>query len=427
MSLHSLIRASIASIHQVNVQPGNSVAKSKISREKPTVPSPPRKSRLRADASGEDLIYGGYPDKRWQRTFRRNLLNWYFENRRELPWRTDNTAYRVWISEIMLQQTQIVTVIEYFERFMKTFPTIRDLAKATEEKVLSMWEGLGYYRRARNLHQAAKKLCEFHNGQFPTSFDAVIKLPGIGRYSAGAILSISNNQRLPILEGNTFRLHSRLLGLRQPPRHPVAEKLLWKFAEDILPTSRSKQRPGDFNQALMDLGSEICKPRSAHCHVCPVSSSCCAFELGLQDRLPVSLPKPSHRELRQALIIIENGKGNFFVRKRKQNEWWGGLWDFLRIDLTEITASKQNQELQKHVKTVTGSTVQIPRQPNQTIRHAVTQNRIILDCYYIVDQTGQNSTSEFVTKSPAQLSNLPLNTTARKFWQSLIISQKKRF
>ena len=171
-----------------------------------------------------------------QRTaFRRRLLKWFDANQRDLPWRKNRTPYRIWVSEIMLQQTQVATVIAYYRRFMKQFPTVKKLAAAEQSEVLKLWEGLGYYRRARQLHAAAQQVVDQHGGKFPTDFDSVLALPGIGRYTAGAILSISLDQRLPILEGNTIRLFARLLAMPDDPRTTANQKVLWKFAESILP------------------------------------------------------------------------------------------------------------------------------------------------------------------------------------------------
>ena len=193
-------------------------------------------------------------------------MKWFDQHQRNLPWRKNKSLYRIWISEIMLQQTQVATVIDYFNRFVKRFPNIKRLAAASEADVLRLWEGLGYYRRARQLHAAAKTIVECHGGQFPTDITDVLALPGIGRYTAAAILSIAQDQRLPILEGNTIRLFARLLAMNSDPRTTENQKRLWEFSESLLP----RKQVGDFNQSLMELGSEICTPRNPNCKICPL-------------------------------------------------------------------------------------------------------------------------------------------------------------
>jgi A/G-specific adenine glycosylase len=217
-------------------------------------------------------------DPKTKTELRRRLRNWFDSHQRDLPWRTDKTPYRIWVSEIMLQQTQVATVIDYFQRFVTRFPDVSSLASAEEAEILKLWEGLGYYRRARQMHAAAKLICEKHDAKFPLDFDQVLALPGVGRYTAGAILSISTDQRLPILEGNTIRLFARLMGLKTDPKTSANQARLWEFSESLLPS----KLVGDFNQALMELGSEICTPRNPDCPHCPLLKFCPTFAGGWQ-------------------------------------------------------------------------------------------------------------------------------------------------
>ncbi|MGI9427831.1 MAG: A/G-specific adenine glycosylase, partial [Bythopirellula sp.] len=211
-------------------------------------------------------------DAKWKQTLRRRLLTWYSKHARDLPWRKSNNPYRVWVSEVMLQQTQVETVKPYFQRFMKAFPTVRKLALADEQHVLRLWEGLGYYRRARGLHAAARKIVSEHRGRFPRDVETLQTLPGIGRYTAGAIVSIAYDQRAPILEANTIRLLARLIGYRDDPTKTAGQKLLWQTAEEVLP----RKDIARFNQALMELGSLVCKPANPICPECPLESLCIA-------------------------------------------------------------------------------------------------------------------------------------------------------
>ena len=221
-------------------------------------------------------------DSAWLRTFRRRLRAWYDRHARELPWRGTRDPYAVWLSEIMLQQTQVETVKPYFQRFLAALPTIHALAQADEQQVLRLWEGLGYYRRARQLHQAARQIVAEHDGRFPSDPQAVERLPGIGRYTAGAILSIAFDQRRPILEANTLRVFSRLLAYDGQTTSSAGQKLLWAAAEAVLPA----RDVGRFNQALMELGSEVCRGRAPACEACPAAGLCHAQHAGCKTRSP---------------------------------------------------------------------------------------------------------------------------------------------
>lgn len=210
--------------------------------------------------------------------FRGKILNWYRQNRRTLPWRKNPTPYRVWISEIMLQQTQSGTAIPYYERFLERFPDIASLAGASEEEVLSLWSGLGYYSRARNIHKAARRIMQTHKGRFPTDFNTIISLPGIGRYTAGAICSIALNQPYPVVDGNIRRVISRLKGIRKK----IPEKYFWGCMTAWLP----EKYASDFNQAMMELGAVICLPSQPLCPKCPAASFCRAKKLNFQEKIP---------------------------------------------------------------------------------------------------------------------------------------------
>ena len=265
------------------------------------------------------------PEERAQ--FRRRLLRWFDQNQRDLPWRKDKSRYRIWISEIMLQQTQVATVVGYFERFLKKFPTIKNLAEGNESQVLKLWEGLGYYRRARQIHAAAKIIVDEHNGNFPDTFNEVLSLPGIGRYTASAILSIADDQPHSILEGNTIRVYSRLWDFREDVTSGAGQKQLWAYGDTLI----TKNRPGDLNQALMELGSEICRARTPSCLLCPVQKHCIARLQGV----PENLPNKGSRKIRyenslQAAVVVQR-KGKVALRLCGPDEHWTGLWDFPRF------------------------------------------------------------------------------------------------
>ncbi|MCZ6700015.1 MAG: A/G-specific adenine glycosylase, partial [Planctomycetota bacterium] len=244
---------------------------------------------------------------------RRRLLRWYDRNRRDLPWRRNpRNAYQQWLAEIMLQQTQVATVVPYFRRFIKRFPTVRRLADAPLDDVLRLWAGLGYYARARNLHKCARIVAREHGGRFPDTAEGLSALPGIGRYTAGAIASIAFDRRAPILDGNVKRVLSRLFQIESDIRRNETVDHLWTLAEAILP----RKRCGDFNQSLMELGATLCLPRNPNCPDCPVSGICSAHAAGVVDQLPRTGRRPAPKEV-QVVVAAVRRNGKFLIRRRK--------------------------------------------------------------------------------------------------------------
>jgi A/G-specific adenine glycosylase len=265
-----------------------------------------------------------------KRRLRTAVLGWYERNGRRLPWRESADPYRIWLSEIMLQQTTVAAVVPYFERFVARFPDVQSLAAAPVDDVLKLWEGLGYYSRARNLHKAAQALVADFAGRFPEDVVALQSLPGIGRYTAGAIASFAFDQPAAIVEANTERLYARLLALREDVRSTASQKILWQFAEELV----SSQRPGDFNQALMDIGSKICRPQDPDCAQCPLTSACGTFKGGLQEQVPVRKARTSITAVNELGVILTSGE-RFLLRRRTQSERWAGMWDFVRFEIDE--------------------------------------------------------------------------------------------
>ena len=311
----------------------------------------------------------------------------------------------------MLQQTQVATVIDYYLRFMKQFPTVKKLAAADQSEVLKLWEGLGYYRRARQLHAAAYEVVEKHDGVFPETFDEVLRLPGIGRYTAGAILSISHDQRLPILEGNTIRLYARLLGMKSDPRTTANQKVLWEFAGTILP----RLRCGDFNQSLMEVGNQICKPKEPLCDQCPIVALCPTFVQGWQDIIPAKGKKVIYEDLREAIILVcrtVRRQRQWLIRVCGPNERWTGLWDFPRYKYDDESELKT---LADQLKLKTGLAANL-ESFGRPIKHAVTKYRIELHCFEAVNVSGRlkKQSTETQWATLAQLKDLPMSVTGRK-------------
>lgn len=307
------------------------------------------------------------------KAFRLSLLQWYSQQGRNLPWRNTCDPYAIWVSEIMLQQTQVKTVIPYYERWLAQFPTIQDLAKAELQQVLKAWEGLGYYARARNLHRAAQIVLEDHSGVFPTTLEAVLTLPGIGRTTAGGILSSAFHQPISILDGNVKRVLARLVALSVPPAK--AMPFLWQLSDTLLDT----ESPKDFNQAIMDLGATICTPKDPSCLLCPVRDYCEAFSQGISSSLPMresSSPLP-HKQI--GVAVIRNDAGQILIDRRKAEGLLGGLWEFPggKIEAGETVEECIQREIQEEL----GIEIAVGEHLI-TIDHAYTHFRVTLHVHH---------------------------------------------
>jgi A/G-specific adenine glycosylase len=310
----------------------------------------------------------------------------------------------------MLQQTQVATVVPYFTRFLAAFPTIRALAEADERDVLRQWEGLGYYRRARQLHRASRIVVEQFGGQLPRDLESVRQLPGIGRYTAGAIVSIAFDAPAPILEANTVRLFSRLVGFRDDPSSSAAQAFLWQLAEAMVP----RRGCGAFNQALMELGSLLCTPKAPRCHECPVSELCAAFRSGDQDRIPKPRASPRTEAVSEAAVVVRRG-AKVLLRRCAADERWGGLWDFLRFPLAARRGSKLERELVEKIERHSGLVVEPPSRI-ATLKHGVTRFRITLDCYLAesADARCKLAVGTWKWVRVQDLEQFPLSVTGRK-------------
>lgn len=257
------------------------------------------------------------------------LLAWFdIHGRKHLPWQQQITPYRVWISEIMLQQTQVATVIPYYERFMQRFPDVRALAAANDDEVLHLWTGLGYYARARNLLRAARVIVAEHGGEFPDTIDAVQALSGIGRSTAGAILAISKSQRHPILDGNVKRVLTRCFGIQGFPGETAVERELWSIADACTPA----QRVEHYTQAIMDLGATVCVRSRPLCAVCPMHEPCVARREGMQAVLPTPKPRKARPERTAYAAILRRADGAVLLERRPPTGIWGGLWTFPQFE-----------------------------------------------------------------------------------------------
>ena len=264
------------------------------------------------------------------------LLEWFNKNARDLPWRRTQDPYAIWISEIMLQQTQVATVIPYYHRFLKRFPTVRRLAQAGLSNVLRVWEGLGYYSRARHLHRASQMVVDRFDGRIPDRVEDLLTLPGIGRYTAGAILSIAYNQEAPVLDGNVKRVLSRLFAISDDPREAGTEQRLWRISQSLIPKGQAKA----FNQALMELGATFCIPKDPLCPTCPVGNLCKANRLGKPEKYPAKKPKKKIPHVGAVGAVVLND-GKVLLRQRPPGGLLGGLWEFPNWNTEDRKDSKR--------------------------------------------------------------------------------------
>ncbi|HEV7301991.1 MAG TPA: A/G-specific adenine glycosylase [Tepidisphaeraceae bacterium] len=304
-------------------------------------------------------------------TFAERLLRWYDVSRRDLPWRVDPSKgqsetpdpYHVMISEAMLQQTQVATVIPYFHRFLERFPTLASLADADEQDVLRLWQGLGYYSRARNLLAAARMTRDQLGGQLPTTVEQLLKLPGVGRYTAGAIASIAFETKAPIVDGNVARVLCRVDKIESDPRDKATLDLLWTRAEQILPGERF----GDFNSSLMELGATVCTPRSPQCLICPVREHCEARAAGLQETIPAPKKTKVNPLEQRWTFIVQHGQ-HFLIEQRPPSGRWAGMWQFVTLPAADGVNPRAALE------SAVGATLD-EAQPKGIVTHALTHRR----------------------------------------------------
>lgn len=345
------------------------------------------------------------------KNFSQQLLSWFDDHgRKDLPWQRNPTPYRVWVSEIMLQQTQVSTVIDYFTRFTQRFPDVISLANANIDEVLHLWTGLGYYARARNLHRAAQIIRDEHGGEFPDQIDSVIDLPGIGRSTAGAILSLALNQRQPILDGNVKRVLSRYHGIEGWPGIPAIEKAMWQLAEQHTPM----QRNAEYTQAIMDLGATLCN-RRPDCERCPVQTGCIARQQGLQTALPTPKPKKTLPLKRTVMLVLRNAAGEVLLQQRPPSGIWGGLWSFPE------TVANDDQTLCQWSADQLGHEISIhERWP--TVRHTFSHfhldiEPVVAELQHSSPQIREASTAQWLV--PGQLAKLGLAAPVKLILQQL--------
>jgi A/G-specific adenine glycosylase len=356
----------------------------------------------------------------------RLLLAWLPGVRRDLPWRRRRDPYAVWVSEVMLQQTQVATVIPYFERWLTRFPDIASLAAASQDALLKAWEGLGYYARARNLQRAAQEVMAHHNGTLPSEREALLALPGIGRYTAGAILSLAFGRHEPILDGNVRRVLCRVYDIAENPKAPAVDKRLWELAGRLVREAPAGQ-PGDLNEALMELGALVCVPGQPDCSACPLAAVCLARADGVQAERPVTAKRVPTPHYAVAAALITDGAGRYLIARRPTHGLLGGLWEFPSTP-AEASGTGQGTEeslpdfLARAVEERLGLQIAVGAQSGR-VSHAYTHFRITLQSFHCRTLSGQATAANYYTGVAwvprGELENYPFPVTHLKILKSL--------
>ncbi len=347
---------------------------------------------------------------------RRALLKWYDAHHRHLPWRAEPgqqpDPYHVFVSEAMLQQTQVATVIDYFNRFIGVFPSVAALAGADEQNVLRQWQGLGYYRRARNLHAAAKQIVDENGGRIPDTAEQLLKLPGVGRYTAGAIASIAFGKREPLLDGNVARVLARWHAIEQPIDSPATQKQLWLLAGQLVPAKRA----GDFNQAMMELGALVCLPRNPLCGDCPVATMCKAYQQGVPERLPVKLPRKLPKPVQHHVIALHRG-GQYLFQQRPSRGLWSNMWQMPTVE-DAPKRSQTNIHIKQWVSQHLGLNITPPKQAAQ-FAHQTTHRTIGFICWTADVESGRLRPGRGQWRKLDKINDLPLPNPQRRVVQIL--------
>ena len=365
-------------------------------------------------------------------SFRQKLLAWYDENKRDLPWRRSKNPYHIWVSEIMLQQTRVDTVIPYYERFLDWFPTVESLANAAEERLLKAWEGLGYYSRVRNMQTAAQQIMSEYEGKFPSTYESISSLKGIGPYTAGAISSIAFNLPQPAVDGNVMRVLARLFEVNHDIGNPSNRKIFQAMMEVLI----DPDRPGDFNQALMDLGSDIEAPVNPRPEESPVKEFSAAYQHGTMDRYPIKAPKKKPIPIYLKALVVQNSQGQFLLEKNESEKLLAGFWHFPLIEVDEFSDQTQDLDL---FSQVAESILQLGPSPQESfeqdydlevdwqdlrfeeVKHVFSHRKWHIQIIAgRVAESQEYADREVLWLRPEEFSNYPLAKPQQKIWQAYL-------
>lgn len=365
-------------------------------------------------------------------SFRQKLLAWYDENKRDLPWRRSKNPYHIWVSEIMLQQTRVDTVIPYYERFLDWFPTVESLANAPEERLLKAWEGLGYYSRVRNMQTAAQQIMSEFEGKFPSTYEGISSLKGIGPYTAGAISSIAFNLPQPAVDGNVMRVLARLFEVNHDIGNPSNRKIFQAMMEVLI----DSDRPGDFNQALMDLGSDIEAPVNPRPEESPVKEFSAAYQHGTMDRYPIKAPKKKPIPIYLKALVVQNNQGQFLLEKNESEKLLAGFWHFPLIEVDEFSDQTQDLDL---FSQVAEPILELGPSPQESfeqdydlevdwqdlrfeeVKHIFSHRKWHIQIIAgRVTETQEYADREVLWLSPEEFINYPLAKPQQKIWQAYL-------
>ena len=365
-------------------------------------------------------------------SFRQKLLAWYDENKRDLPWRRSKNPYHIWVSEIMLQQTRVDTVIPYYERFLDWFPTVESLANAPEERLLKAWEGLGYYSRVRNMQTAAQQIMEDFYGEFPSTYEGISSLKGIGPYTAGAISSIAFNLPQPAVDGNVMRVLARLFEVN----HDIGNLSNRKIFQAMMEVLIDPDRPGDFNQALMDLGSDIEAPVNPRPEESPVKDFSAAYQHGTMDRYPIKAPKKKPIPIYLKALVVQNSQGKFLLEKNESEKLLAGFWHFPLIEVDEFSDQTQDLDL---FSQVAEPILELGPSPQESfeqdydlevdwkdlrfeeVKHVFSHRKWHIQIIAgRVAESQEYADREVLWLSPEEFSNYPLAKPQQKIWQAYL-------
>ena len=365
-------------------------------------------------------------------SFRQKLLSWYDENKRDLPWRRSKNPYHIWVSEIMLQQTRVDTVIPYYERFLDWFPTVESLANAPEDRLLKAWEGLGYYSRVRNMQTAAQQIMSEFEGKFPSTYEGISSLKGIGPYTAGAISSIAFNLPQPAVDGNVMRVLARLFEVNHDIGNPSNRKIFQAMMEVLI----DPDRPGDFNQALMDLGSDIEAPVNPRPEESPVKEFSAAYQHGTMDRYPIKAPKKKPIPIFLKALVVQNSQGQFLLEKNESEKLLAGFWHFPLIEVDEFSDQTQDLDL---FSQVAEPILELGPSPQESfeqdydlevdwqdlrfeeVKHIFSHRKWHIQIIAgRVTETQEYADREVLWLSPEEFINYPLAKPQQKIWQAYL-------
>lgn len=349
--------------------------------------------------------------------FSEKLISWYKKNKRDLPWRNTIDPYKIWVSEIILQQTRVSQGMDYYNRFILKFPDVATLSDAGEDEVLKVVQGAGYYSRFRNMIFTAKQIMQQYSGKFPSDFQNLIKLKGIGNYTAAAIASFSEKEIVPVVDGNVYRIYSRLYGLKDSVDTAEGKRNVFKIAS----VNISHEHPDIYNQAIMDFGAMICTPKNYQCGSCPFKSACYSFKNNSQESFPVKRKKTESQERRIVYADIRLGE-KIFLRKRTETDIWKGLYDLPEIDITESSKKSDQKEIYGIIQDQFRSSEIRYIQKKADFIHKLTHRKLLIEFYRIeLIKPGESLMNRYLLTDINKLGDFPVPRTIEKYFRKIVL------